>query len=891
MRIVKRVVARGLNLFLHASRDREMNREIDAHLRLLQDEFERKGMDPASARTAALRSFGSLEGTRESHREARSFMWAEQSLKDLRYAVRGLLRTPGFTTVAVLTLALAIGVNTALFTVYNSVALKSFPVHDAARVVRFERWFESHSQGRIQYAFSWPEFDYVRTRARGFRSLVAASWLAPVNQAKTAASTVAQFVSPNYFDALGVPLQAGRGFLADGPGERAIVVSARYWHRALGSDPGIVGHSLPLDGAVVTVIGITSESFTGTSVNPGVPDFWAPLSLQPVLMRGQSWFGQPTRRTLQILGRLDGSASTAPAQTEAELLIQQFATVHPDTDRTVHVTLPHTSYFPNVDDLRFRALAAGVMLIGGLILFVACANIGNMLLARGAARQREISSRMALGASAGRIVRQLLTESVVLASLGGAAGFAASLWTTRLLALELAANASLVGGDVAAVDLTPDFRVLIYAALISLASAVLFGLSPALRLASRDVASALKSDAGATGNSGRSRLRAWLMGAQVAVSIFLLASAGLLVRGMLRARNADTGFDSRGVFVLNADPGSYDDSPTAMASLKVAVAEKLRGRSEIDSVSIGGVPFTGTWTPPAIVDGAQSSTLGSYASHGYFETLGIAIVRGRDFTPAEGQNSAPLALVSESTARRLWPGKDPLGRQFTLDMNFKGQMKTFEVIGLVRDVRYSNLTRPDPAHVYIAGPGPASTVLIRSKASRETVARVFANLPESLVRNARALNLDDSFIAPMRRISDALAAISAALALLAVAIAGIGIFGVVSFLVGQRTREIGVRMALGANTAGILKGAVVQTLRPALVGSVCGIAMAACFSATLNSTLRFPGSFDLFYGVPFYDPVTFGAIVLFAALLAITASAVPARRAFRIDPASALRYE
>ncbi|MDE3197522.1 MAG: ABC transporter permease, partial [Acidobacteriota bacterium] len=308
-------------------------------------------------------------------------------------------------------------------------------------------------------------------------------------------------------------------------------------------------------------------------------------------------------------------------------------------------------------------------------------------------------------------------------------------------------------------------------------------------------------------------------------------------------------------------------------------------------MATGGVPFTGTWSPTLDADGMRKRTVASYASNRYFETLGIGLVRGRDFTVTEGTTGAPVAVVSEATARTLWPGEDPLGRKFALDMNFRGQMKTFDVIGVARDVRYSNLTRLDPSHVYVAGPGPGSSIVLRPAVDREQLARMLTGLPDSLVRNAKALNLDESFVAPLRRVSDAMAGVAAVLAGLAVAIAGIGIFGVVSYLVGLRTREIGVRMALGAGAQAVLRGVVGQALRPVFAGSAAGIVLAAGLSAVLHQTLIFPGSMDFFYGVPFYDPVTFGGIGALDTMLAMAASWVPARRALRVDPAVALRYE
>lgn len=892
---MKRIRSKLVNFISGGRADREMAREMEAHLALMRDEFERRGMAPDQARRAALIAFGGMEQTRELHREARSFVWIEQTWQDIRYAARGLARTPSFTAMAVLTLALGIGVNTALFTTYNAVALKPLPVSDPDRVLRFERWFESRATGTGQYAFSWPEFNYCRDHAKAFTRLVAASWLFPAIGTSGRQKMTGQLVSANYFSDLGIPMRHGHGFVQDAP-DPVIVISYRFWSRSLGSDPAAVGRTLTLNGVPVTVVGITQERFTGTSVNPEIPDFWAPLAMQRVLMPDQDWLNQPTVRQLQIFARLKPAMPVAEARAEAELLIRQFGTTYAETDRTRAVTLQRTSYFPNTDDIRFRALAAGAMLIVGLVLFVACVNVGNMLLARGAARQGEIAARVALGAGRGRIIRQLLTESLLLSGAGGAAGLAASVWATRLASTALAANADLIGGDIHAVDLSPDLSVLMYVLAISICSGILFGLSPALRLARRDILSALKDDRGAGAKtSGSSGMRGFLVGAQVAASVLLLGTAGLLARGMLRARVAEPGFDTRGIFVVSGNFGGLDDKPATIDAHRKALAERLRRRPEVAAVALGGVPFGGTWTPPIRVDGVAGETMAGYASETYAGLIGIPLVRGRNFLPAEVAVNAPVALISEATARRFWHNRDPLGKQFTLDMNWKGMFRSFEVIGVVADVRFGNLTRKDPAHVYLAGTGGNPGILLRLRGARpQAEAALLATMESadrSLIDDPRLINLDEGFVSGMRSLSRSLAGFATVLAVLAMALAGIGIYGVVGYLVGRRTKEIGIRIALGATGAGVLRNVVLQSLKPVSTGILCGIAMAAGLSALLHQTLIFPGSMDLFYGVPFYDPVTFAALFCFVALLTTAASLAPARRALRVDPTIALRYE
>lgn len=918
MRAIRRAFAK-LGTFLSRNRaERELAREIKAHLTLAQDEFERRGMSSSDARLAARRALGGVEQTKELHRDERSLVWLEQAVQDLRHAGRALARTPGFTFIAVITLALGIGVNTTLFSTFNAVALKPLPVAEPDQVKRFERWFESGSRGNVQYAFSYPEYVYCRDHSHQFSSLVAASWLFGVLTAPASSGSsqrlAVQLVSANYFADLGINLLLGRGFLPDEdrtPGADTVaVLSYSFWHRGFNRDPRVLGRVIKLNGAAFTIVGITPEPFTGTSVDPQVPDVWVPLSMQAQLVPGKDWRTQPAEHTLQIFARLRPSTVLKTAQSEADLLVRQYTATYQEKstsffprDRTKLVTLQRTTYFPNTDDIRFRALVSALMLIVGLVLFVACANVGNMLLARGAARQREISTRLALGGSRGRIIRQLLTESVFLSCLGGAAALVISVWTTKLLGIFLQKNAMLIGGDFSAVNLAPDMRVLAYVMAVSLAAGIFFGLSPALQFTRRDITSALKDQGAGLGQLQGSRLRSFLVGAQVSVSMLLLATAGLLTRGLIRSQDAAPGFETRNVFVLAgnfADFGS--DSAKGVARQKLIV-ERLRQQPEFAAAALGNPPFGGTWTPPIIVGDSRGLTRGwtlaSYASDTYLDLLRIPLLRGRNFTLQEAAANPPLAIISDSTARRFWPNEDPVGKLFTLDMDFRGTLADFEVIGIVKDVRFANLTRIDPAHVYLPAGAPRgaefASVLLRIQGDRQralaAVETTVAAFDKSLLSDLRLINLEDGVVSMQRAMSQAFALLAAILAALALTLAGVGIYGVVAYLVSKQTREIGVRMALGATHGAILKNVVVAGLRPVFVGITMGLAAAAGLSWLLHATLVFPGAMDFFYGVPFYDPATFAGISCFVLGVAAIASTLPACRAVRVDPMIALRYE
>lgn len=533
---VMRIIARIRNLSRSRRVDEDLEREIAAHVALLEEEYERRGLTREEARAAARQRLGGVEQAKQSHRDQRSVPWLEHTLQDLRYAYRTFSRNPGFALLAILTLAVGVAVNTTVFASYDAVALKPLPVSDPGRVVRFERWFVHGWKGDVQYGFSWPEFLYCREHQNAFSDLVAASAPAkvlavlPGDTEYARPKTVGgQLVSGNYFRSFGVGAMLGRTFGPEvdrAPGANpVIVISYAFWERAFHKDPRVLGTVVKLNGAPYSVIGVTPREFTGTALLPRVPDFWAPASMQAQLVPGQNWLRNPADYRFEILGRLKPEIGLNFAEAEAAALIRQFSSTYITPEPTRTVTLQHTAFFPNTDDPRFRAGVAALMLIVGMVLFVACANVANMLLARGAARQREIGMRLALGASRARVVRQLMTESIVLSIAGGVAGLALSIVASKLLRIAVTQilTAQLGSDFDFSLNLNPDARVLVFALLISLAAGVLFGLSPALQFTQPGLAMSLRDESTFFGRVfRRSRLRSLLIGAQVAVSMLLL---------------------------------------------------------------------------------------------------------------------------------------------------------------------------------------------------------------------------------------------------------------------------------------------------------------------------------------------------------------------------------
>jgi predicted permease len=607
MKYLRRIAAKLLGMFRENRTETELAREIASHLTFLEDEFRRRGMSPEEAKRAARRAYGGIEQAKQSHRDERSILWLEQTVQDVRHAMRALARNPSFTVVAVITLALGIGLNTTIFSAYNAVALKPLPVVDAKTVVRLERWFKNRALGDIQYAFSYPEYLYCRDHQDAFTSVIAASWplrvLATIDNVNQAKTIFGQAVSGNYFTGLGINAGVGRTFSPQegGTGEAApvIVLSYSYWQREFNGDGNAIGKIVKINGTAFTIIGVTPREFTGTSVIPQIPDFWAPIGMQPQLVPGRNWLIHPEDYRLQVLARLKPAAEWNAAQAEVTGLVQQFSPTYAPQNPTIKVTLQPTAFFGNTEDVRFQAGVAMVMVIVGMVLMVACANIANMLLARGASRQREIAIRMALGASRRRVIRHLLTESILIALAGGLAGLVLATLASKLLWVEAQQMLTrLLGSEfVFGLNLNPDARVLAYGLGVSVVTGVVFGLSPALQFTRRDMSAALKDETSMLGQRvSRSLMRKVLVAGQVAVSMLLLTSAGLLVRGLLKAESADPGFDSHHVFLVLAD---FGDDRSKAAARSQRLGDSLARLQQVEDVATGTPPMFGSWTPPS----------------------------------------------------------------------------------------------------------------------------------------------------------------------------------------------------------------------------------------------------------------------------------------------------
>jgi predicted permease len=894
---LREFLARLTGAFRPDRAEADLHDEIREHLRLLAEAYERRGLSPDDARRAARLEFGNPVSAREACGDQRGLPSLDSFAQDLRHGLRLLRRSPGFTLTAVLTLAVGIGVNTTIFTAVDAVALHPLPVKDGDRLVRVERWLASGARGDIQFAFSEPEVHYLtealvrRHLGEGdtvFTDIVAAGWMMHADEGSGERARV-QFVSSKYFDALGVVPAAGGTTLGGDGTEAGVVLSHPFWIRRFQGDRAIAGRTVTLNGASFTITGVASESFIGTANPPEIPDVWAPIAA-----RARMGF-EHAFSPLQLLAHVQPGLSRGAAQQRMASLVAAFGQAFPSPDQTTRLTLERASYFGETNDPRFQSFVAAGLAVVGLVLLIACANLANMLLARGTARHREIAMRLALGASRRRIFRQLLTESTLLALFGGAAGFACSLWTARLFWLLIAEGVLLFAhGDVSPLSgLTPGLPVFLFTCAVTFAAAAAFGVVPALRLSTPDLNAALKDERPLSGRVAGAALRRWFVAAQVAISMALLLAAGLLLRGFVMSQTATTGYDTSRLFDVGYSKG---DDPARARQVQARIVETLARTDGMRVMLVDHLPLAGTWTPPMTSTTRSGKiagrTLANRVSPEYFETLGATIVRGDTFRADAGD--AAVAVVSEAAARRFWPGEDPLGREFTLDMNFRGKLQTFHVIGIARDVRTASLSRIDPAFVYLPlTPTGFNRVMVRTsmppRQAVPAIRRAVASVDPKLLNEGQVLSLDDGPLRLWHAMVDTLVGFAGTVAVIALALTLGGIYGVVAYLASLRRYEIGVRLALGASRADVLWLVLADGLSPVAAGAGAGLVLAAAVSALLRASLSFPGTPDVLFGVSAFDVVTFGGVTALLALVALAASAGPLWRATRVDPIVTLR--
>jgi predicted permease len=824
--------------------DPELAEELEFHRTLRED-----------------RAMGNMTMAREDARAVWIWPWLESVWQDAAYAVRTLRRQPGFALVAVLTLAIGIGLNTSLFTVFNALAFRPWPVKDPARVVTA---FSVMKQG--PGGFGIAEYRYLAERAKSFSGLIAMQeWNgAKLDQGKVSGL----YVSGNYFRVLGVQMERGRGFLdvedkTESP-EAVAVVSYALWKARFGEDPEIVGRRIRLDDVPVTVVGVASRDFAGTS--PGRSDLWVPLSAMQILHPNDAGvrdlLTKPNYCCSSVAGRLGPEVRPEQARAELELLRGQFFAQF-KIDRRGAVLLSGTQMLANPGTKRSGIIPVFLLMFAGvtLVLLLACANVGNLLLARAAARRREIAIRLSVGAGRGRVIRQLLTESLVLACLAAGAGVAIAYWLPSYVV-------TLAAGPVG-LRLKPDGLVLAYSLALASLACLAFGLAPALHATRPDTARSLSG-------GDRLMLRGALLAVQVAISVVLLVTAGLMARGIQRARSQDPGFAIKDVSVISFDlPASSYNGPRKHAFF-TQLAREVEGVSEARQFGFASnTPLSNRRQVTSFRKDGESASQPAMVtflsvSSGYFNVLRIPIVVGRNFEPA-GQDRKVI-LINETAARRYWPGESPVGKTIYL-------RTPSEIVGVVKDAYTSDLSQIEPLFYQPIDGAEAPEMLVREAGLSQAVAAIAKRIDSRVeVRVAPLSENLDRWLAGSR-IGATLAAWLGAFALL---LASIGIFGVFAYVVQQRTREIGIRMALGARPGQVIGLVVGSHSRPLGAGIALGLLGALGASRLLVRYL---------YGLSPLDVVSYGVVIALLALAGAAATIVPARRASRIDPATALRWD
>ncbi len=876
---LRKIQNRFRALFQKEKLEGQMDDEMRSHIEMQTQENIEAGMNPGEAHYAALREFGWIESIKESCREQRGVNWIGNFGQDIWYGGRMLLKNPGYTFVAVLTLALGIGANTALFSIINAVLLRPLPFSDPQRLVMV--WQEFPKRGSARESFSLPNFIDLRRETKLFAGAgsftLSSHTLTGVDEPARLNSIR---MSAGLIPTLGVRLALGRNFREEedrSDADRVALLSDHLWRRRFGSDPGIIGRTMGINDEAVTIVGVLPKTFRIGEENP---DICLPLRLDPAKVgRGQ--------RGLQAIARLKPGVKVRQMQPELNAIAARLRSADPwaNADMELSTVQLHEQL---VSGVRLSLLTLGGAVV--CVLLIACANVANLSLARGLARQSEMTIRAAIGAGRGRIVRQLLTESLMLSVLGGGLGLIVGRWGLALsgkLLVEQIPQAS---------DISFDPVVLTFTFAASILSGVLFGVVPALSASGVDLAGSLKEGTkAATSGKGRYRLRGALVAAEVGLAFVLLTSAGLLLRSLGRLRDINPGFDSRKMLAVQTTLSGkrYNDNNAArLAAVRglvsrlesfpgveaVTFANSLPLATEMDSsgTAIEGRTFAPNQYPFAHIRGVGGN---------YFQTLRVPLLDGRHFTEADNETAQKVVVINATMARQFWAQESAIGKRLRPDaLQEKDWLTT---VGVVADMKNESLAqppRPEIYYLYAQYPTRGLGVMLRTAVPpitlAETVRREIWRMDSSL-----AITSTQTMEQVMRQSSSTtsfqslLLGIFAGLALL---LAAIGIYSVLSCAVGQRSREIGIRMALGARTGSVYALILSGGMKSVLVGIGIGL-VGAIFSTRFIARLLFETSAT--------DSVTLISVALLLASTALAACFFPARRAAKVDPMVALRYE
>jgi predicted permease len=822
---------------------------------------------------------------------------------DIRYACRWLLRSPGFAVVAMLSLGLGIGANTAIFAVLDAMLLRPLPVADPSRLVDL---YTSGADGDAYSTNSVPDLQDFSARATTVEGIAAYTpMFAPVTSRERTRLAFGEIVSGNYFQVFGIPAQLGRTLLPEDDvvgAPATVVISEALWRREFAADPGVVGRALRIRGTPHTIVGVIGSAFPGM-VPLLAPEMWVALSrfedIEPAGINevvpsptGTNRLTRRGQRWLFAKARLKPGVSVDQARAELQVLAAQIAAANQPTNRTRRVTVRATSLtrvHPELDGL-LTWILSGTMLAVGLVLLIACANVAGMLLARASAREREISIRLALGAGRGRLVQQLLVESVILGGAGGAVGIALAWWLTRALAsMELPIPFPI------SLNLHIDARVLGFSLAAALATGIVAGLAPALRSTRVDLMTALKGNlTGARAAGRRWTLRDGLVVGQMAVTTLLLVMAGLLLRSLMASQHADVGFKSDGLALVSTDTQLARYSDERGHQFFDEAMRRVRALPGVESVALASrLPFSLNFNRYNIAipdhqkspDEMGASIDSSIVSPEYFGTIGLGIVQGRGFVDQDQPKTPPVVVINETMARQYWPAGNAIGQRVFERTLSSGH--SFEIVGIVADHKTRTVGESSHPSIYFATAQRwqgFNVLVARTRGDEhallDAMRRTALEIDPSLLLIDRQTMRDQmsAMLFPVRAAA-ALVTVFGAVGLL---LAAIGLYGVIAFSVARRAREIGIRVAIGARPNAVLGLIMRQGLTLALIGLVTGGVLAAAATRIVAGAL---------YGIRPSDPVSWGIAALVLLTVAALANFIPAQRAMRLDPSRVLRSE
>ena len=880
--------------------DRELEEEMRFHLEMKAEENAEAGMELEEACYAAQRQFGNQTFLREVSRD----MWAVRSIEtlfqDLRYGARMLLKNPGFALIAAFTLALGIGANTAIFSFVNALLLRPLKgVSDPEQLVQVVTTFNNRTFDQVSYP-NYLDYSQQNTTLSG----LAMHQHVPMSlsEERNAELITGAMVTGNYFETLGVKAEVGRLIMtADGQGDGAnpvAVLSYNLWRNRFGADPNIIGRGIRLNNYAFTVLGVASGGFVGT-VNGEAVDVWVPVTMwrqaNPQLARLSvswkvDWFKSRDSRFLSAFGRLKPGVTIEQAQAEFSTIVQRLKQTYPETNQKAGVRL--TTGLGLSSDARgqMSEFVRFPLVIVGIVLLIACANVAGLLLARANARRKEIGIRLALGASASRIIRQLLTESVLLALIGGFLGVFVAIGLSQWLRTSLPDRLLRMPLKF---DLELDVRVLGFTIFVSVLTGLLSGLAPAWHSARHDLIPTLKDQSGSGPRLGQTSFRGVLVIAQIALSLVLLIAAGLCVRTLQNTQEINVGFDTERVLTARVDLVRQQYSETQGRQFFGQLLERIAAIPGIQSASFAhDLPLTGDHSSTGIYpenrpdENSRVQVSYNIVTPQYLETVSIPLLLGRPFSVQDSPQSPMVAIINETLAQRVWPNENPIGKRFRFS-DTKGDQPLIEVIGVAHDAKGAKLFDAPPPNLYLhftqryqgqmvlhlrANGQPEKFIA----AMRQEIAKLDPRLPVYDVKTLASYRKDA--LTPQRLTALLVSGFGGLATLLAM----IGLYGVMAATVSQRTREIGIRMALGAQARDVIRLIVGQGMKLAMTGTLIGLASAWALTRLMKSLL---------FRVSATDPLTFIVITLLLAIVALLACWIPARRAAKVDPITALRFE